>query len=88
MSYNFERGIEYAALLNIGKPEDEIMELYGIDHMELYAVTAFYDQRTASEKLKHFCSGCVNDLCFIWPGRDEAPCPVRGYERDCPHKVH
>ena len=86
MSYNFKRGFEYAALLNVGKPEEEIMELYGIDHTELYAVTAFCDQKTASEKLKHFCGGCANDLCFFWPGRDEAPCLARGYEPDCPLK--
>ena len=30
-NYDFKRGIEYSALLNVGKPEEEIMELYGID---------------------------------------------------------
>ncbi len=85
-SYDFKRGIEYAALLNVGKPEEEIMEFYKIDHTELYAVTAYYDQKTASEKLKYFCNGCMNDLCFCWPFREETPCPARGYEPDCPLK--
>ena len=81
---DFKKGQEYIDLLDSGASEEALLSQYGIEYEELYAVIAFRDQRYASEKLKNFCRGCANDLCFCWPGRDETPCPARGYEPHCP----
>lgn len=34
----------------------------------------------------NLCPGYANYVCFSWPGRDEASCPVNGKEDRCPLK--
>ena len=85
---DFEKGKEYIRLLKAGTDEDDIVRKYGITHESLYAVVSYLDQRFAREVFRNFCDGCANDLCFGWPGRDETPCLVRGYEPHCPLNKH
>ena len=35
---------------------------------------------------KNLCPSYANYVCFSWPGRDEASCPVNGQEDKCPLK--
>ena len=83
---NFANGKLYIQKLRAGETEADIVQAFGIDFTELYATIAYVDQAFASEHLKDFCGGCVHDLCFCWPMRDETPCPARGYEPKCPLK--
>ena len=83
---DFNKAKEYISKMKNNISEEEIVKEYNITYEELYAVIAFEDQGFAYDYLKHFCRGCFNDICFCWPMVDEASCPVRGYEPNCPLK--
>ena len=83
---DFNKGHLYIDMLKAGTSEESIIEQFNIDAEELYAVVAYSDQNFARSALKHFCLRCANDICFGWPVRDEALCPSRGFEPNCPLK--
>jgi len=71
-----------------GRDEQEIIREYDLSFEELYGQTDYFKGSTwAREKLKNYCKGCANGICFSWPLVDEKYCPVGGYKPSCPLQV-
>ncbi len=81
------KDVDYKTLLEYNQSEKAAAKFLDISMQTLYQrVDHHYGSREASTMLKYYCRGYSGGICFCWPMREEAWCPVNGYVEDCPLK--